>query len=148
MYVIPFVLPDNMDLTLFPDTAWSRRPATSEHQESLWRQFRNTMSQAGVTEFITWPIANKLEGENRPKFLNLKKVFWIKLADFLDIVPRHPHLTGIKFHTIAFMLKPFNFGTPIPLRPVTNGGSLSGTKNEAHNSSLTNGDGNMVNGHE
>ena len=33
--------------------------------------------------------------EAEPKFLRLK-IFWIKLADFMDIVPRHPHLDRVQ----------------------------------------------------
>jgi hypothetical protein len=149
MYVVPLEVLDDVEyLTLLLDTAWSRRPATSEHQESLWRQLRNPMAQAGVDIYISWEVANDLEAENRPKFLNLKKVFWIKWSDFMDIVPRHPHLAGITWHPRDFVLKPYVFATPIPLRPGTDGASSSGIKDEEHNPSLTNGDGSMVNGHK
>lgn len=52
----------------------------------------------------------QLDEETRPKFFALKHVFWIKLADLMDIVPRHPHLAGIKLSTRPMVLHEYPFG--------------------------------------
>lgn len=104
------------------------------------------MAQAVPEAYVTLSQAHTLEVETLPKFLNLR-VFWIKLADFMDIVPRHPHLAGTKLIPQDFVLQPFNFGTPVALRPGADGASSSSIKEEAHSPSLANGNGGMVNGH-
>ena len=104
------------------------------------------MAQAFPNDFVSLAEAHALEIETLPKFLNLS-VFWIKLADFMDIVPRHPHLAGTKLIPQDFVLQDFAFGTPARLRSGANGLSGLGIKEEAHSPSLTNGNGAMVNGH-
>ena len=51
-----------------------------------------------------------LDEETRPKFFALKHVFWIKLSDFMDIVPRHQHLASLQLKTRAMVLHEFPFG--------------------------------------
>ena len=92
------------------DTAWTRLPATMNHQGSLWRQLRNPMSQALPPSFLSPTELYQLDEETRPKFFALKNVFWIKLSEFMDIVPRHQHLAGVKLGTRAMVLHEFPFG--------------------------------------
>ncbi|MCJ1451711.1 Set3 complex subunit with deacetylase activity, meiotic-specific repressor of sporulation proteins [Mycoblastus sanguinarius] len=92
------------------DTAWTRLPATINHQGSLWRQLRNPMSQAVPPSLLTPTEVFNLDDETRPKFFSLKHIFWIKLSEFMDIVPRHQHLNGVKFSTRAMVLHEFPFG--------------------------------------
>ena len=68
------------------------------------------MSQALPPSFLSSTEVYNLDEETRPKFFALKNVFWIKLSEFMDIVPRHPHLTGIKLGTRAMVLHEFPFG--------------------------------------
>lgn len=99
------------DLDLSQYTAWPRLPASLNQRMSLWRQCRNQMSQAQRSPLhITWDNAIPLDNETRPKFFALKNVCWIKLQDFMDIVPRHPHLLGIKLHTRPMVMHDFPFG--------------------------------------
>ena len=56
------------------------------------------MSQTPTTAYIDFKMANELDTETKPKFFQLN-VFWIKLSDFMDIVPRHAHLAGLKLST-------------------------------------------------
>lgn len=52
----------------------------------------------------------QLDDETHPKFLALKNIFWIKLGDFMDNVPRHPHLRAVRLNTRAMVIHEFPFG--------------------------------------
>lgn len=143
------------NLTDTPDTAWTRMPATMNHHGSLWRQLRNPMSQALPSSLLSPTEVFQLDEETRPKFFALKHVFWIKLSEFMDIVPRHPHLAGIKLGTRAMVLHEHPFGRGGTWdRPGGGGGGGGGggsggeeevVKQEAAASPVTNG--NMTNGY-
>ncbi|KAL8932078.1 MAG: hypothetical protein Q9211_006541, partial [Gyalolechia sp. 1 TL-2023] len=93
------------DLDLSQYTAWTRLPLSPPQRQSLWRQVRNQMSQADINPLtFTWQQALDLDEETYPKFRDLKSMFWIKLGEFMDIVPRHPHLTGLRLRTRAMVL--------------------------------------------
>ncbi|KAL8719534.1 MAG: hypothetical protein Q9225_003477, partial [Loekoesia sp. 1 TL-2023] len=93
------------DLDLSQYTAWTRLPLSPPQRQSLWRQVRNQMSQADINPLtFTWQQALELDQETHPKFRDLKSVFWIKLSEFMDIVPRHPHLAGLRLKTRAMVL--------------------------------------------
>ena len=51
-----------------------------------------------------------LDAETRSKYFALEHVFWIKLADFTDIVPRYSHLAGLGLRTAPMDLESFGFG--------------------------------------
>jgi len=80
------------------------------HRGSLWRQLRRYMSQSSPDSYLTPIGAHYLDLETRPKFFALSNVFWIKLSDFLDIVPRHQHLAGLKLSTREMVIHEFPFG--------------------------------------
>lgn len=42
-----------------------------------------------------------MDEETRVKFFAMEHLFWIKLSDFTDIVPRYPHLAGLTLRTQA-----------------------------------------------
>ena len=105
------------------------------------------MAQAVPNAYVSLTEAHALEIETLPKFLKLN-VFWIKLVDFMDIVPRHPHLVGTKLISQDFVLQDFAFGTSARLRNGADGTFGLGIKEEAHSPSLTNGNGGLVNGHK
>ncbi|KAF6237193.1 hypothetical protein HO173_004661 [Letharia columbiana] len=133
------------DLELSQYTAWTRFPATMNHQGSLWRQLRNPMSQAIPPSLLSPTEVYNFDEETRPKFFDLKHVFWIKLSEFMDIVPRHQHLAGIKLGTRAMVLHEFPFGRGATWdRPGVSGGEEV-VKQEAAASPIMNG--NMTNGH-
>ena len=66
------------------------------------------MSLAIPAAFLGVKEAVQLDVETHPKFLNLK-VFWIRLTDFMDIVPRYAHLSGIPLPTRAMVLNDVAF---------------------------------------
>lgn len=116
------------------------------HHGSLWRQLRNPMSQALPPSLLSPTEIYQLDEETRPKFFALKHVFWIKLSEFMDIVPRHQHLAGIKLGTRAMVLHEFPFGRGGTWdRPGRSGGGDEVVKQEAAASPVMNG--NLTNGY-
>lgn len=127
------------DLELSQYTAWTRVSATKNQHGSLWRQLRNPMSQELPPSLLSPTEVYNLDEETRPKFFNLKHVFWIKLSEFMDIVPRHQHLAGIKFGTRPMVLHDYPFGKGGTWdRPGGRGGEEV-VKQEAAASPVTNG---------
>lgn len=111
----PFFLPKPLNPALTrpaTDTAWHRLPLTLAQRASLWRQCRNQMSQpirSALT--VTWANAIPLDAETKPKFFDERlRIFWVKLGDFMDIVPRHRHLEGLRLWTRGMRLHEDPFG--------------------------------------
>ncbi|KAL8895137.1 MAG: hypothetical protein Q9192_003824 [Flavoplaca navasiana] len=134
------------DLDLSQYTAWERKELTKSQRRSLWRQVRNKLSRGADAPFdLDQNEVNRLDAETEPKFGALKSVFWIKLGDFMDIVPRHPHLVGINLRKRAIMIhdNPYGIGgesahQPLTVRGVsTNGGQSNGLTST--NGGLSNG---------
>ncbi|KAL8737368.1 MAG: hypothetical protein Q9181_001743 [Wetmoreana brouardii] len=126
------------DLDLSQYTAWTRLPLSPSQRQSLWRQVRNQMSQANINPLtFTWHDAHRLDAETYPKFRDLKSMFWIKLSEFLDIAPRHPHLAGLRLSTRAMVVHEDPWG-----------GRKGGGENGVLDGAATNGNGvgAMVNG--
>ncbi|KAL8770221.1 MAG: hypothetical protein Q9209_004063 [Squamulea sp. 1 TL-2023] len=112
------------------DTAWERKELSKAQQQSLWRQVRNQMSQANINPLtLTMDDVQRLDEETYPKFQGLKSLFWIKLSDFMDIVPRHPHLTGIFLRKRAMLLHDDPWGKGGENGAMsTNGGMVNGSR--------------------
>lgn len=94
------------------DPAWPRRPLTLIQRGSLWRQCRNHLAQPSWSSgvHVDYATAIALDNETRPKFFALQAVFWIKLRDFMDIIPQHPHLRDMQFPTRSLIIHEFPFG--------------------------------------
>ncbi|KAI4098228.1 MAG: hypothetical protein L6R37_006598 [Teloschistes peruensis] len=139
--VAPILAIKDLDLSQY--TAWTRLGVTAAQRQSLWRQLRNMVSQAAINPLtFTQHDALRLDAENAPKFCELKSVFWIKLVDFLDIVPRHPHLAGLTLSTRPMVLHEHPWGPgkgpgdhghheggmdgPADLHASTNGAAVNG----------------------
>lgn len=54
------------------------------------------------------------DAETRKKFFALDNVFWIRLFDLMDIVPRYPHLGGLELK-----LRPVALNSTFPPSPAT-----------------------------
>lgn len=94
------------------------------------------MSQAQRSALhVTLANAVPLDLETRPKFFALKNLFWVKLQDFMDIVPRHPHLSGIRLTTRPMVMHEHPFG-PDPAR---DGGTDGGGEGTSRETGLVNG---------
>ncbi|MCJ1228142.1 Set3 complex subunit with deacetylase activity, meiotic-specific repressor of sporulation proteins [Toensbergia leucococca] len=101
------------DLDLSQYTAWPRRIATENQRGSLWRVCRVKLAQASKPSPLKFSHAEAfaLDAETRVKFLAMKQVFWIKLSDFTDIVPRHQHLASLHLGTTPMAIMDDPFGT-------------------------------------
>lgn len=103
------------------------------------------MSQAAINPLtFTQNDALRLDAENHPKFRDLKSVFWIKLVDFLDIVPRHQHLAGLNLSTRAMVLHEHPWGLgKVPgdqgHNGVVDGADVHASTNGAVNGGMVNG---------
>jgi len=123
------------------DTAWTKRPITESHREALWRVLRVKLTryerQPGIKYDIHADLA--MVEETRTKYSALEHIFWIKLSDFMDIVPRFPHLNGIPLSCGPLALLSFDHHSngfqhsPIPVgqwnghvHPITNGELTNG----------------------
>ena len=123
------------------DTAWTKRPISESHRESLWRVLRVKLTryerQPGLKYDIHADLA--MVEETRAKYFALEHIFWIKLSDFMDIVPRYPHLNGIPLNCGPLALVSFDHPSngfqhgPIPV------GQWNGHSHPITNGELTNG---------
>jgi hypothetical protein len=114
---------------------------SESHRESLWRVLRVKLTryerQPGVKYDIHADLA--MVEETRSKYSALEHIFWIKLSDFMDIVPRYPHLTGITLSCgplalVSFDQPPNCFQhDPMPV------GQWNGHSHPITNGELTNG---------
>ncbi|KAL8822395.1 MAG: hypothetical protein Q9191_006868 [Dirinaria sp. TL-2023a] len=100
----------NKDLELSQYTAWHRRPITVDQRGSLWRLLRNQQSGTRIPCFRNDKDEKTLYSETRPKFFTMEPMFWIRYTDFMDIVPRHPHLSKELLYTRAMALHQHPFG--------------------------------------
>ena len=98
-------------LTAITDTAWTHRPLTLDQRGSLWRQLRNQQSGVRIPELRKEKGDNVLHAESRRSFFTtLEPIFWLRYSDFLNIIPRHPHLTGLPLASRHMSLHDYPFG--------------------------------------
>ena len=119
------------------DTAWQKRQASDAQRMSLWRVLRLKMARYewGPLEFYNVNDEVKADLETVPKFFALERIFWIRLSDFTDIVPRHPHLANLTLKTAALGLKPEDGSADKVSQP--NGIHASATTGPASHPQLT-----------
>lgn len=87
------------------DTAWHHRPLLPHERTSLWRLLRNQQSGVTVPALRAANDETTLLRDARDKFLTLQPLFWVRYADFMDIVPRHPHLGKGMLYTRAMAVQ-------------------------------------------
>lgn len=85
------------------DTAWQKRTFTDSQRMSIWRVTRRMLAEAEKPTPLTSNVRTliAMDEETRVKFFAMEHLFWIKLSDFTDIVPRYPHLAGLTLRTQA-----------------------------------------------
>ncbi|KAI9817608.1 MAG: Set3 complex subunit with deacetylase activity, meiotic-specific repressor of sporulation proteins [Thelocarpon impressellum] len=88
------------DVALPQYTGWERRPITERHKVLLWRVARTKLQSKAPLELDGLGVMAR-DRLTQAKFRAMESVFWIKLADLQDIVPRYPHLQGVKMSTLA-----------------------------------------------
>ena len=82
-----------------------------DQRGSLWRQLRNQQAGLRIREFVKEKGERFLLLESKRKFFTtLDPVFWLRHSDFISIVPRHPHLTGLPLTTRHMALHDYPFG--------------------------------------
>lgn len=85
------------DLQLSQYASWEKRPATYTQRLNLWRVTRRILVEGDDMEVPCSSFGEVIQrdGETRPKYFNMEHVFWVKLSDFMDLVPHIPHLNGL-----------------------------------------------------
>ncbi|KAF7172799.1 hypothetical protein CNMCM5623_004935 [Aspergillus felis] len=95
-YLVAPLLATN-DLQLSQYTSWEKRNATPTQRENLWRVTRRMLVQGDDKDFMSSSFGQIMQKdcETRPKYFDMEHVFWIRLSDFMDLVPHVPHLHGL-----------------------------------------------------
>ena len=85
------------------DTAWQKRTFTGSQRMSIWRVTRRMLAEAEKPTPLNSNVRAliAMDEETRIKFFAMEHLFWIRLSDFTDIVPRYPHLAGLTLRTQA-----------------------------------------------
>lgn len=94
------------DLRLSNYMSWEKRDATSTQRQCLWRVSRRCMIKEGDVNPVTLTAESvfaKVE-PTRDLFLGMEHIFWVRLADFKDIVPHIPHLQGLRLKYVKMHL--------------------------------------------
>ncbi|OKL60332.1 hypothetical protein UA08_04197 [Talaromyces atroroseus] len=113
------------DLQLSQYASWEKRQATSAQRLNLWRVTRRILVQG---DDIDMPCSSfgqviQKDGETRPKYFGMEHIFWVKMSDFMDLVPHIPHLHGfdIDFLKMHIDQEPSNTLPDYSDGPKTNG---------------------------
>ncbi|WEW55327.1 hypothetical protein PRK78_000756 [Emydomyces testavorans] len=90
------------------DPSWERRLATRDHRYSLWRMTRSMLSYADELPMLDtyWDDIGRRIAEIKPKFYSMEHVFWVKLSDFIDLVPHISHLHGLDLRLVGMAIFP------------------------------------------
>lgn len=85
------------DLQLSQYASWEKRQATYTQRLNLWRVTRRILVQGDDMEVPSSSFGEVIQrdGETRPKYFGMEHIFWVKLSDFMDLVPHIPHLHGL-----------------------------------------------------
>jgi hypothetical protein len=86
------------DLQLSQYASWEKRQATYTQRLNLWRVTRRILVQGDDMELPCSSFGEVIQrdGETRPKYFGMEHIFWVKLSDFMDLVPHIPHLNGLE----------------------------------------------------
>ncbi|KAL2014671.1 hypothetical protein VTN00DRAFT_2196 [Thermoascus crustaceus] len=132
------------DLQLSQYTSWEKRNATPTQRVNLWRVTRRILVQADDSDFLNSSFAQVMQKdcETRPKYFDMEHVFWVRLSDFMDLVPHIPHLHGLDIQLLKMHIdsEP-SADTPISELQQANGHTLGPPHAENSNDPppLTNG---------
>ncbi|KAH0559577.1 hypothetical protein GP486_003905 [Trichoglossum hirsutum] len=87
------------DLDLSQYTAWTKRSAVTAERIRAWEVLGLEVTGRAPRDADPWET-QRYHTVGQAKFFAIANIFWIKLSDFLDIVPRYPHLQGIRMSTV------------------------------------------------
>ncbi|KAJ9608512.1 hypothetical protein H2200_007500 [Cladophialophora chaetospira] len=143
------------DLNLRNYTSLEKRAVTPHERERLWAVSRNSLAYEYQTNQWNTSIKQAIqrEAEERPKFIAMEELFWVKLSDFEDQIFRHPHLAKLNItkqriglRVITSRQQSVNGQSPqssASLPDLSNGNtSLLSNGINSHSSPTTNGNGN------
>ncbi|OXV06950.1 hypothetical protein Egran_05281, partial [Elaphomyces granulatus] len=120
--VAPLLATNDLQLTQYP--SWEKRNATPTQRNNLWRVTRRILVQADDSDFFGSSMGQVMQKdcETRPKYFDMEHVFWVRLSDFLDLVPHIPHLNGLEIDLLNMHIdgEPV-IDHPIPESPQVNG---------------------------
>ncbi|KAF5864179.1 Set3 complex subunit with deacetylase activity, meiotic-specific repressor of sporulation proteins [Aspergillus alliaceus] len=146
-YLVAPLLATN-DLQLAQYSSWEKRHATPTQRMNLWRVTRRMLVQADDAEFMNSSFGQVMQkdSETRPKYFDMEHVFWVKLSDFMDLVPHIPHLHGLdlqflKMHIDQEPAAPLAFNFPQA------NGHISGPSHVEDTAGLPNGVKGLTNGY-
>ncbi|KAL4881309.1 hypothetical protein BJY04DRAFT_189596 [Aspergillus karnatakaensis] len=105
------------DLQLSQYAAWEKRDVTPSQRMNLWRVTRRMLVQADDTDFLTASFGQIMQkdSETRSKYFDMEHVFWVKLSDFMDLVPHIPHLHGLDIRFLKMHID--QESAPAPFAP-------------------------------
>ncbi|KAI1911098.1 hypothetical protein LOZ65_006246 [Ophidiomyces ophidiicola] len=106
--VAPLLATNDLQLSQYP--SWEKRIATLEQRYGLWRLTRGMLAYAEELCLLSSSLddtSRRIEAI-KPKFYLMEHIFWVKLSDFMDLVPHIPHLKDFHIHMrkMAFMDMP------------------------------------------
>ncbi|QMW25100.1 hypothetical protein F9C07_2141618 [Aspergillus flavus] len=146
-YLVAPLLATN-DLQLAQYSSWEKRDATPTQRMNLWRVTRRMLVQADDADFMNSSFGQVMQkdSEARPKYFDMEHVFWVKLSDFMDLVPHIPHLHGLdlqflKMHIDQEPTAPLAFSFPQA------NGHISGPSHVEDTAGLPNGVQGLTNGY-
>ncbi|KAB8213922.1 hypothetical protein BDV33DRAFT_183735 [Aspergillus novoparasiticus] len=146
-YLVAPLLATN-DLQLAQYSSWEKRDATPTQRMNLWRVTRRMLVQADDADFMNSSFGQVMQkdSEARPKYFDMEHVFWVKLSDFMDLVPHIPHLHGLdlqflKMHIDQEPTAPLAFNFPQA------NGHISGPSHVEDTAGLPNGVQGLTNGY-
>ncbi|RAK99048.1 putative histone deacetylase complex subunit (Hos4) [Aspergillus ibericus CBS 121593] len=131
-YLVAPLLATN-DLQLSQYASWEKRQATPTQRMNLWRVTRRMLVQAEETEFLSSSFEQIMQkdSEARPKYFEMEHVFWVKLSDFMDLVPHIPHLHGLDIQLLKMHIDQEPKPQPVLELPPANGHISGGHIEEA-----------------
>ncbi|KAJ5586966.1 uncharacterized protein N7459_002731 [Penicillium hispanicum] len=138
-YLVAPLLATN-DLQLSQYATWEKRKATQTQRMNLWRCTRRMLVYTDDPKYrnATFAEIMQLDWETQPKYFDMEHVFWIRLSDFMDLVPHIPHLHGLELEFLKMHIDPEP--TARPSTPHLNGHTPAAV-NETSGSDLPNGNG-------
>ncbi|KAJ5364119.1 uncharacterized protein N7496_009832 [Penicillium cataractarum] len=106
-YLVAPLLATN-DLQLSQYASWEKRKATTTQRMNLWRCTRRMLVYTDDPRYHNASFGEimQLDCETRPKYFEMEHVFWIRLSDFMDLVPHIPHLNGLDLEFMSMHLDP------------------------------------------
>ena len=115
-YLVAPLLATN-DLQLSQYVSWEKRAVTPTQRDNLWRVTRRMLVPADDTEFVSSSLGQVMQKDSatRPKYFSMEHVFWVKLSDFMDLVPHVPHLHGLDIQFLRMHID----GEPSAEDPIT-----------------------------